>query len=394
MTASAVTGHRILYLQYGNPAAYPPLERSAAQFADAGWDVLFVGAHTAGVEFVQLAPRPRTRAVLLAAAPRGWRLKRHYLWFCVWASWHAVRYRPRCIYASDVLAAPVALFLKTVFGQRVVYHEHDAYDPAQATAFMRLCLAASRRLSRVSDLNVLPSDGRVEHFIAQNAVPRETCARVWNCPNLSEVQPPRTATPRDGLTLLFQGSIVPARLPLAVLHAMAALGDVVTLRVIGYETMDNRGYIDRLKAEAARLHLSGRIEFLQATHHDDLLALSEPCDVGLALMPLETTDVNMRSMAGASNKAFEYLACGLPLIVSDRPEWRAMFVDAGYARSCDPENPDSIADALRWFLHDPDRARAIGEAGRQRILADWNYERAFAPVFRSIAGAPGPSAGR
>lgn len=386
-----MTGNRILYLQYGNPAAYPPLERSAAQFADAEWDVLLVGAHTAGVEFVELAPRPRMRAVLMAVGRSGWRLKLHYLRFCVWACWQTVRYRPHWIYASDVLSSPVALALKTVLGTRVVYHEHDAYEPESATRFMRLCLTACRRLSHVADLNVLPSDGRVEHFIIQNAVPRETCVRVWNCPNIAEVRPPRKVVARTTTRLLFQGSIVPARLPLAVLQAMAKLHEPVTLRVIGYETMDNRGYIDRLTAEAARLHLDDRLEFLQATSHDDLLALSEQCDIGLALMPLETRDVNMRSMAGASNKAFEYLACGLPMLVSDRPEWRAMFVDPGYAHSCDPENADSIADALRAFVQDPDRARTAGENGRQRIWSEWNYERQFAPVFRLVTGT---SAGR
>jgi len=380
-----VTRHRIVYLQYGNPAAYPPLERSAAQLANAGWDVLFLGAHTAGVESLELAPQPRTRVVLLGTSRGGWRLKLHYLWFCVWATCRAVRYRPRWIYASDVLSTPVALLLKTVFGKQVVYHEHDAYDPGQATAFMRLCLAACRSLSRVSDLNVLPSDGRVEHFRRQNAVPQEKCARVWNCPSLAEVRQSRAGTDREDVRVLFQGSIVPARLPFAVLHAMTKVPEHVTLRLIGYDTIGSPGYIGRLKEEAHRLNLAARVEFLGAiSRHADLLALSDVCDIGLALMPLETDDVNMRSMAGASNKAFEYLGCGMPMLVSDRPEWRAMFVDPGYARSCDPEDADSIADALRWYLRNPARAREMGENGRQRVLSEWNYERQFAPVFRAI----------
>ena len=380
-----MTRNRILYLQYGNPAAYPPLERSATQLSNAGWDVLFLGAHTAGVEALTLVPRPRTRVVLLSTSRGGWRLKLHYLWFCVWASWRAVRYWPRWIYASDVMSAPVALLLKVVFGKRVVYHEHDAYDPRHATMFMRACLAACRSLSRVSDLNVLPSDGRVDDFCRRNSVPKEKCARVWNCPSLAEVRPSKGEAVREDIRVLFQGSIVPARLPLAVLHAMTKLPERVTLRLIGYETIDNRGYVDRLKEEATRLNLGARVEFVGAIDsHANLLALSDACDIGLALMPLETGDVNMRSMAGASNKAFEYLACGLPILVSDRPEWRAMFVDPAYAWRCDPEDADSIADALLWYLRNPDRARAMGEDGRQRILSEWNYETQFAPVFRTI----------
>jgi glycosyltransferase involved in cell wall biosynthesis len=380
-----VTRNRIVYLQYGNPAAYPPLERSAAQLANAGWDVLFLGAHTAGVESLKLAPQPRTSVVLLSTSRGGWRLKLHYLWFCVWASWRAVLYRPRWIYASDVLSTPVALLLKTVFGKRVLYHEHDAYDPRHATAFMRACLTACRRLSRVSDLNVLPGEGRIDDFCRRNAAPREKCACVWNCPSLAEVRPSRLETVRKDVRILFQGSIVPARLPLAVLHAMTKVPESVTLRLIGYGTIDSQGYVDRLKQEVIRLNLGARVEFVGAiSRHADLLALSDVCDIGLALMPLEAGDVNMRFMAGASNKAFEYLTCGLPMLVSDRPEWRTMFVDPGYARSCDPEDAESIADALQWYLRHPDRARAMGEDGRQRVLSEWNYEAQFAPVFRVI----------
>jgi glycosyltransferase involved in cell wall biosynthesis len=382
-----VTRKRIVYLLYGNPAAYPPLERSAAQLSNAGWDVLFLGAHTPGVESLTLAPQPRTTVVLLPGGRGGWRLKRHYLWFCVWACWRALLYRPRWIYASDVLSAPIALLLKTVFGKRVLYHEHDAYDLRHASGFMRGCLTAARYLSRVSDLNVLPSEGRIEWFCRQNATPHDRCACVWNCPSLAEVRASRPDGARQEIRLLFQGSIVPARLPLAVLHAMTKVPENVTLRLIGYGTIDSKGYIDRLKEEATRLKLGTRLEFMGAiSRHADLLARSDVCDIGLALMPLETDDVNMRFMAGASNKAFEYLACGLPILVSARAEWQAMFVAPGYALSCDPEDADSIAEALQWYVRNPDRAREMGENGRRRILSDWNYEAQFAPVFRVLTG--------
>ena len=61
-----------------------------------------------------------------------------------------------------------------------------------------------------------------------------------------------------------------------------------------------------------------------------------------------------------------------------------MFVEPGYARSCDPEDADSIADALRWYLLNPARAREMGENGRRRVLSEWNYETQFEPVYRVI----------
>ena len=92
----------------------------------------------------------------------------------------------------------------------------------------------------------------------------------------------------------------------------------------------------------------------------------------------------MRHMTGASNKAFDYLAVGVAVLVSDLPDWRAFYVDPGYAFACDPNRADSIAVALQRFLDDPARMRAMGERGRQRVLTDWNYENLFAPVMREM----------
>jgi len=102
-------------------------------------------------------------------------------------------------------------------------------------------------------------------------------------------------------------------------------------------------------------------------------------------MPGKTDDVNLRHMTGASNKPFDYMAAGLALLVSDLPDWRDMFVRPGYARPCDPADPNSVAAALRWFLDHPHERRAMAARARARIEAEWNYETAFAPVLAALA---------
>jgi glycosyltransferase involved in cell wall biosynthesis len=64
-----------------------------------------------------------------------------------------------------------------------------------------------------------------------------------------------------------------------------------------------------------------------------------------------------------------------------------MFVAPGYGITCDVENADSVEAALRWYLDDPARRQSMGERGRQRVLAEWNYETQFAPVRRLIVSA-------
>jgi len=95
-------------------------------------------------------------------------------------------------------------------------------------------------------------------------------------------------------------------------------------------------------------------------------------------------DLNLLHLAGASNKAFDYLSASLPLIVPDAPEWVSMFVRRGVARECDAGDPESIAMALRWFYESPALAAKMGKQGCELIETEWNYERQFAEVAACI----------
>ena len=379
-----MSGTRVLYVQYTNPAAYPPLEQGAAQLADAGCEVLFLGTRSRAVASLRLAPHPRITCTLLEGdATEGWQLKRHFVRFTTWVVRQARQYRPDWVYVSDIMGAPAGWILSRVFGMRVIYHEHDRFEPHGASVFMRLCLTIRRRLARAAMVNVLPSDGRIDLLCADTGVARTSCLRVWNCPSLLHVRPTPSPVRRNALGLLFYGSIVPSRVPLSLLHAMARLPDV-SLRVIGFETGGSIGHLDRIRQDARALGVEARLEILGPMSHTALFAHADDSDVGLACMPMDSDDANMRSMAGASNKAFEYLARGLPLLVSPMPDWQAMFVTPGYAIACDIENVDSLVAALRWYSDDPARRQSMGERGRQRVLTEWNYETQFAPVLRMI----------
>jgi spore maturation protein CgeB len=102
-------------------------------------------------------------------------------------------------------------------------------------------------------------------------------------------------------------------------------------------------------------------------------------------LPLESGDCNVKAMTGASNKPFDYLACGLALLVSQLPDWEEMFVRPGYAISCDPTSAESLATAMGWLYEHPEEVRAMGERGRRRILKDWNYDHQFQPVLNMLS---------
>ncbi len=206
---------------------------------------------------------------------------------------------------------------------------------------------------------------------------------VWNCPSRDEaiVQPEKSA---DELILFYHGSIVPDRLPVSVIYALANLPSSVRLRIAGYETVGHPGYVRELEEFADSRELGSRFEYLGSLSRQELLPETRKAHVGLALMPIKAMDLNLQAMTGASNKPFEYMACGLALLVSDLPDWNATFVEPEYARSCNPQDPESIASAVRWFVENPVKTRNMGERGRKRVLDEWNYETQFEAVSRAL----------
>lgn len=381
-----MTAPRILYVQYTNPAAYPNLAQGATQLADAGADVLFLGVDSDAVRAFTLAPHPRIACELFEADPKGWALKWHFVRFTAWIVTRALDYKPDYVYASDIMAAPAGWLLSTLLGVPLIYHEHDRFDPAGASLFMRACLAARRRAGHAAVVNVFPSEGRRAHFCADTGVAPDRCLVVWNCPSARFIRSEPPPARPQGLRVLFYGSINPLRVPPSVVQALAKTPDVV-LRVIGFESGDSIGYSGRLRRDADALGVGDRLELLgPISRHAELFLQADGCDVGHACLPTRSDDANMQTMAGASNKAFEFLARGLPLVVSPLPDWEAMFVAPGYAVTCEVENADSLAAAWQWYLADPARRQSMGERGRQRVQAEWNHERQFTPVRALLMG--------
>ncbi len=379
---------RVLFIQYANPAVYPPLEHSSRIFADRGWHALFLGTGSLVADSLRFRPHDRITVRQMPYARAGWRQKLHYARFTLWTLWWALRWKPDWIYASDILSCPAAVLSSFLPGARVIYHEHDSPAASKASFFQKINFAARRSLARRAKICVLPNQGRAERFVAEVNRSAGDGHRsplvVWNCPSVEEVISPRPAHDGGDLWVLYHGSIGPSHVPFSVLEALATLPERVKLRIIGYETVGHPGYVNELREMSGRLGIGHRVEFIGPMSRSELLPWRQKCDVGLAIMPKESKDVNYQHMAGASNKAFDYLSCGLAILVSDLPDWRRMYVDTGFGLACDPEDSESIARALRWFLAHPLEMRSMGERGRRKIATEWNYEAKFLPVLERM----------
>jgi len=366
---------RIIFVQYTNPGAYPPLQHSSRILAEAGWEVWFVGAESFGSRLLHLPPHPSIRVTQIPRPRDNKAGPISYLRFCLLVLWIVIRWQPDWIYASEMLSSLPALVASLVARKRVIFHEHDSPVSLTGGLFYR----TRRWLARRARLNVLPSEVRARAFREQTGA--AAVEVVWNCPSTSEVAGPKDE--RQGLFVLhYHGNISPKLFPLSVVEALPSLPDNVVLRIVGYETAGNIGCGQKIMEAATALGVASRVTIMPPVSRWELLDICRDADVGLALFPEATSAAD--SYAGASNKVFDYMCSGLAVLITASTEWVGFLADQNCALSCEPSDPHSISAVILWFYNHRRDTQAMGESGRVRILQSWNYEAQFAPVWNLL----------
>jgi phosphatidylinositol alpha-1,6-mannosyltransferase len=130
-------------------------------------------------------------------------------------------------------------------------------------------------------------------------------------------------------------------------------------------------YEERLREMAADAP-DGSVLFTgQVPEHDlpryyalaDVFAM--PCRTRLAGLEVE----------GWGNVFIEAAACAKPVVVGDSGGAREALVDGVTGILVDGGDVSRVAEAVAGLLSDPDRAREMGEAGRERVLRDHTWPR-------------------
>ena len=364
---SATRPRKILYVQFTNPAGYPPLEHSSHILAEEGWRVLFVGTEADSVSF-PFHPHDNIQVRLQRFVPPGVFQKISYLWFLIRCLFWRFVFHPTVVYCSDPLSAPAGLLLG-VFGSPVLYHEHDV-PPVKVMNGLR------RRLAKRALACILPQKERLRDF--HEAMQPEQTFLVWNCPRRSDVVEKKRSRADDKLHLFYVGSLGPSLLPMVCVEALSRCGSNVFLHVVGYETAGTRGYASQIREKAQALGVSDQVELHGFRTRREFYRMATAWDVGLSFITPEVSNKNLQHLVGASNKFFDYLACGLLVVVPDSTEWKSL-ITPGYGISC-PATPDDLAVVYKKLALDPSLCLSMGENGRQRVLKDWNYETQFSPV--------------
>lgn len=163
--------------------------------------------------------------------------------------------------------------------------------------------------------------------------------------------------------VVYTGNIGSAQPLEPCIRAMDELSTDAVLRLVG--DGDERS---RLEALTERLDLGDRVEFVGLVDREAVPAQINDAAVGLA--PIRDEPELAYAMP---TKSYEYLACGVPVVVTGRGEVRRFAEVSGGGRHAEVD-PAAIADAIAELLDSPERRRRLGAAGRAHVVEQ--YDRA------------------
>ena len=293
--------------------------------------------------------------------------------------------------AFDVRAFGRLTRLVRVEGVDVVHtHGHFAVN---VLARLAARIARARVLSHMHIQNAFrPGFGRGAQIALDNATAR-LCFAIVAVSEATREDLVRQGYPRDRLVTIHNGvdpapDVEPVRLAdRPIILEVARLAEVKGQRVLldalahvqatvvlaGADLEHGDAYERELRADAERLGVSDRVVF--AGHRDDVPALLAGCDVfclpsfaeGLPLVVLEA------------------MAHGKPVVATSVGGTAELVVDGETGILVPPGDADALAAALKALLSDSERSRALGGAGRQRVLVEFSAEHAAERVLALYA---------
>lgn len=86
-----------------------------------------------------------------------------------------------------------------------------------------------------------------------------------------------------------------------------------------------------------------------------------------------------------SNRFYEALAAGVPVITPDFGDWKSVVEGNRCGLTVSPEDPQQIADAIEWLFSHPEEAAKMGRNGRELFLREFNWEQEGKKLVRLYA---------
>lgn len=251
-----------------------------------------------------------------------------------------IKFRPDIVHSHDVNTLPTCWFAARICRARLVYDAHEISTSREGySSFRRLVALVEHHLMPRADGSITTTTARAKFFARAYSVPRPIV--LQNRPRFQTAH--RTNRIREELGLknawpivLYQGGIQQGRGLEGLVRVAAQVPDT-------YFVFIGNGRLDQnLRNITSQLKLDERVHFIPTVSLAELPSYTASADIGV--QPIENTCFNHYTTD--SNKLFEYVQAGLPVVASDLPEIRQVVKKYEVGLLVEPGNEKALAEAL------------------------------------------------
>lgn len=305
------------------------------------------------------------------------------LWAHSVFAYRITRCRFDLVHAHDVNVLPTVWLAARLSSAKIIYDAHEISSSREGyLSFRRLVGAVEGALMPRVNGCITTTDARAKFFARAYGIARPLV--LQNRPR--EQRPQVSERIRHELDLsepwpivLYQGGVQQGR-GLERLVRVAAFVPEAYFVFIGGGRLDSR-----LRAIASELGLEERVRFIPTVALAELPSYTASADVGV--QPIENTCLN--HFTTDSNKLFEYVQAGLPVVASDLPEIRRVVRTHELGLLVRPGDTESLAAALRSLVNDVVKRQFHADRSRHAsAVLNWEAQEAdLLELYRRVLGA-------
>lgn len=321
---------------------------------------------------------------------KGLRLRTQFFLFCLACIKKTYGGKYKWIFAYNFTAGLPAFLCKILNKVKILYHNHDLNHVEGKFGFYPFLKHMEYRCARAADLVTFPQEYRAKIFYLESKI-KDPPLIVKNAPRISwphslEVDPRiLDLKKRFSKVALYQGVLDRRRGLLNIVKSMPGWDQSVALCFVGGISLDPTIETEIHKL-AINLGVEGRVFVFPPLPYEQIAAVTKGCDIGIGVISNDTLDssVNIKHLAGASNKIGEYLSCGLPVIVPKDPEFEHLIVVNKVGLSVEHCNINGFSDAINSLCHNIDLYSELSKNATSFFEDTLCFDKQFKPVLDHI----------
>jgi len=268
-------------------------------------------------------------------------------WVHVAMIWEIVKTRPNVVHAHDVNVLLTGYVSSILVRSKIVYDAHEiSVDREGYRKLAKFIKFIESNIIRRVNASITTTDSRAvwfsESYQVKKPVVIQNRANKVHVGHASNFLRRTLDISDDCLIVLYQGGMQPGR----GMHNLIKVAEKV--KECHFVLIGKGRQFEEVQTLVRRFGIEHRVHILEAVKFSQLCQYTAGADIGIQI--IRNTCLNHYTTD--SNKLFEYIQAGLPVIASDFPEIRRVVDKYDVGLLVNPDNVNEISEAIRLLVND------------------------------------------